>query len=71
MTEDEQKALAAQVDREAKELRDAPVVEPILGEIRRCYICGQVCRAADLRPFDTHIGHTRLACPRCHPERAK
>lgn len=62
--------LEAQIAQEAKELKEAPVIRPIVGQVMRCHICGQCFSAQQLKPFDQHVqGAARLACPNCHPER--
>jgi hypothetical protein len=63
--------LEIQIEQEEKELKEAPVIQPIIGQVHRCHICGAVYSATDLRPFDTHVPNTppRHACPNCHPER--
>jgi hypothetical protein len=64
--------LEAQIAQEAKELKEAPIIKPIVGQVMRCHICGQCFSRNDLKPFDTHVpGSKRVACPRCHPERTK
>ena len=56
--------LAAQIAQEAATLKKAPVIPPIMGAIGRCMLCGRVCPALELQPFDTHIAgkKPRLAC---------
>jgi hypothetical protein len=71
----EKTQLEVQIEQEAKELKEAPVIQPIIGQVKRCHICGAVVPAVDLRPFDTHIPaesgrpQAREAGPCCHPER--
>jgi len=67
--------LEQQIAQEAKELKEAPVIQPIIGQVKRCHICGQVFSASDLKPFDTHVPaergrQAREACPNCHPDRS-
>jgi hypothetical protein len=68
-------ALEMQIEQEARELKDAPVIEPIIGAIARCHICGAVVPASEIQPFREgfHEVHTALpqrkACSRCHPSR--
>jgi hypothetical protein len=69
MVDDARTALEAQIAQEAKELKEAPVIKPIIGQVMRCHICGQCFSRGDLKLFDTHTRSPRLACPRCHPER--
>ena len=65
-------ALEAQIEQEAKELKEAPVIQPIVGQVMRCHICGQCFSRNDLKPFDIHVqGGMRQACPLCHPERTR
>jgi len=67
--------LEGQIAQEAKELKEAPVIQPIIGAIARCHICGAVVPANEIQPFregfhEVHQGlKQREACPRCHPER--
>jgi hypothetical protein len=66
--------LELQIEQEAKELREAPVITPVMGRVHRCNICGQVFSKEELNPFDMHVPLTqgarpRYACPNCHPER--
>jgi hypothetical protein len=71
MSDSPRTQLEAQIAQEAKELTEAPVIKPIVGQVMRCHICGQCFKPTDLKPYDTHIpqGPLRLACPNCHPER--
>jgi hypothetical protein len=72
MVDETRTALEAQIAQEAKELKEAPIIKPIVGQVMRCHICGQCFSPNDLKPFDTHVqGGTRQACPRCHPERTR
>jgi hypothetical protein len=66
-----QEQLDAQIKQEAKELKEAPVIQPIVGQALRCHICGQVFSRHDLKSFDTHTVNPRLACPSCHPHRGQ
>jgi len=67
--------LEAQIAQEARELKDAPIIQPIIGAIARCHICGAVIPASEIQPFREgfHEIHTALpqrkACSRCHPDR--
>ena len=67
----EKTELEIQIEQEAKELKEAPVIQPIVGQVKRCHLCGAVYSAQDLKPFDTHIPNSspRHACPNCHPDR--
>ena len=71
----EKTPLEIQIDQEAKELKEAPVIQPIVGQVKRCHICGQVYGGQELKPFDAHIpaergrSQAREACPNCHPDR--
>lgn len=67
----EKTQLEIQIEQEAKELKDAPKIPLVIGQAKRCSICGQVFSSQDLRPFDSHIPNTvpREACPNCHPNR--
>ena len=70
MVDDARTQLEAQIAQEAKELKEAPVIKPVIGRVMRCHICGSVVSANELKPFDQHVqGGTRLACPDCHPAR--
>ena len=71
----EKTALEIQIEAEAKELKEAPVIQPIIGQVKRCHICGAVFSAHELKPFDTHIPtergkQAREACENCHPDRS-
>lgn len=73
MAEDSPKTkLEMQIEQEAKELKEAPVIQPIIGQVKRCHLCGAVYKVTDLLPFDMHVrgAKPREACPNCHPERA-
>lgn len=72
MVDESRTALEARIAQEAKELKEAPAIKPIIGQVMRCHICGQCFSRNDLKPYDTHIvkSETRLACPRCHPQRS-
>jgi len=63
--------LVEQIAQESKELKEAPKVPLIVGQVRRCHICGQPFNLQQLKPFDTHIPGriVREACPTCHPDR--
>lgn len=64
--------LEDQIQKEAEELKNAPVV-PFLGAIvGRCHLCGQIVDINELEPFDTHVQHgaERRAGACCHPQRA-
>ena len=67
--------LEAQIAQEAKELKEAPVIQPIVGQVKRCHLCGQVFSSEQVKPFregfhEVHTGHiAREACPNCHPDR--
>lgn len=63
--------LELQIEQEAKELKEAPAIKPIVGQVMRCSICGQCFSRSDLQLYDTHVprGGARLACPNCHPNR--
>jgi hypothetical protein len=66
MVDEARTALEAQIAQEEKELKDAPVIQPIVGQVMRCHLCGAVFSRSDLKPFDTHLrGGARLACPNC------
>jgi len=67
----EKTQLEVMIEAEAKELKEAPRIQPIIGQVKRCHICGQVFPATDLQPFDSHIPNTipRTACRNCHPNR--
>jgi hypothetical protein len=71
----EKTALEIQIEQEEKELKEAPVIQPIIGQVKRCHLCGAVYSANNLQPFDEHIPtergrpQSREACPNCHPER--
>lgn len=67
----EKTQLEVQIEAEAKELKEAPVIQPIIGTVKRCDICGAVFSSSDLKSFDEHIPNSRLraACPNCHPNR--
>ena len=67
----EKTELEIQIEQEAKELKEAPKIQVIVGQVKRCHICGAVFQASDLKPFDSHIPNTmpREACPNCHPNR--
>jgi MinD superfamily P-loop ATPase len=63
--------LKDQIAQEAKELKEAPVIQPIVGQIGRCSICGAVCNANQLKAYDEHLPNMkRMACPNCHPQRS-
>lgn len=63
--------LKDQIEQEKKELEAAPVIQPIVGQIKRCHICGGVFSSQQLKPFDTHLpGLVREACQNCHPQRS-
>jgi MinD superfamily P-loop ATPase len=65
--------LELMIEQEAKELKEAPVIKPIIGQVMRCHICGQCFSAQDLKTFETMSTHRgsvdRVACPNCHPQR--
>lgn len=62
--------LEVMIEQESKELAEAPVIQPIVGQVMRCHICGQCFAAQELKPFDQHVeGSNRLACPNCYPNR--
>jgi hypothetical protein len=65
--------LQTQIEQEEKELKEAPVIQPIVGQALRCHICGQVFHMSALKPFDEHVedGKLRVACPNCHPNRGQ
>lgn len=70
-----QEQLDAQMKQEAQELKEAPVIQPIVGQALRCHICGQVFHAQQLKSFET-VDSTRgpverVACPNCHPNRGR
>lgn len=71
----EKTQLEQQIEQEAKELKEAPVIQPIVGAVRRCHICGAVFPSQDIKPFregfhEVHIAlPMREACPNCHPNR--
>jgi hypothetical protein len=72
----DKEALEKQIADEAKALREAPVIQPIVGMVKRCHICGAVGSANDILPFregthDVHPGlPQREACANCHPKRS-
>lgn len=65
----EKTQLEIQIEQEAKELKEAPKIQLIIGQAKRCHICGQVM--TNLLPYDQHIQNTmpRYACQNCHPNR--
>lgn len=69
------KQLEVQITQESKELDKAPKINPIIGAIARCHICGAVVPANDIQPFregfhEVHTGlKQRQACAGCHPDR--
>lgn len=65
----EKTQLEVQIEAEAKELKEAPKIPVVIGQVKRCHICGAVFNASDLRPFDLHTNAPREACPNCHPAR--
>ena len=67
----EKTQIEVQIEAEAKELKEAPVIQPIIGQVKRCHICGAVFSATDLKSFDEHVSNfkPREACPNCHPNR--
>jgi hypothetical protein len=71
MVDESRTALEAQIAQEAKELKEVPIIKPIVGQVMRCSLCGCCFSRGDLKSFDTHVaGGARLACPNCHPERS-
>ena len=68
----EKTELEVMIEQEAKELKETPVIQPIIGQVKRCHICGAVYSAVDLKPFDAHIPNSapRHACNNCHPDRS-
>lgn len=69
------KPLEMMIAQEAKELKEAPVIQPIIGAIARCHFCGAVVAASEIQPFREgfHEVHPSLkqrqACADCHPDR--
>jgi len=64
--------LVEQIAQEFEEIKNAPKIPIIPGQVFRCHLCGGVFSANNLRPFDTHIPERkeRVACPNCHPDRS-
>lgn len=57
----------ATIEQEAAELKNAPVIIPVVGMVERCHICGAVMGRENARVFDIHIKSRiqRKKCRRC------
>jgi hypothetical protein len=48
------------IDRERKELDEAPKIPVIVGEVVRCHLCGRIVPAEQLNQFEIIGGVARL-----------
>jgi len=56
----EQDKLDSMIKQEAKELKEAPIVQAVMGQAGRCSICGRFVPTSDLQPYDQHVHALRL-----------